>query len=124
MQTSQIDLTIDGLTRKIHSHATAIAHQSNALAKLLLAMSNPDLSAWLQANAEKLGVMFARHEKVGTATNTLLETTAAQLEIETPELVNVLSFADKLAERGRVLDMVTLTVTTLPPEQQPEPTTE
>ncbi len=124
MQTSLIDLQIDGLTQKIHSHATAAAQHANTLAKLLLSMSDDELTAWLRANAEKLEVMFARHETVGLSANTLLETTAAQLEIPTPELVNVLSVADKLAAQRRVIDWQTLTVSTLPPEPQPEPPAE
>lgn len=124
MQTSPTDLAIDGLTRKIHSHATAAAQHANTLAKLLLAMSDDDLTAWIRANKSKLEVMFARHETVGLSVNTLLETTSAQLESTLPELVDVRSVADKLAAQRRVIDWETLTVSTLPPEPQPEPPTE
>ena len=124
MLTSPTDNLIDRLTSDIHSHAIAQAQAANQMAKALLAMSDADLSAWLQSHAQDLETIFTRHAAVGEAINALLETTAAQLESTLPELVDVRSVADKLADQRRSIDWQTLTVSTIPPEPQLEQPTE
>lgn len=121
MLTSPIDNLIDHLTSAIHSHATAQAQAANRMAKALLALSDAELTAWLQGHAADLETIFTRHAQVGRGINALIETTAAQLETNPPELVDVRSVADKLAAQGRAIDWQTLTVSTIPPEPQTEP---
>lgn len=124
MLTSPIDKLIDHATEQIHGLATSSAQWANKIAKALLSMSDADATAWMRARADLLETIFGRHAIVGNTLNTLLATTAAQLEVATPELVDVRSVADKLADHRRVIDWQTLTISTLPPEPQPEPPAE
>jgi ABC-type transporter Mla subunit MlaD len=124
MLTSPTDKLIDSATQSIHSHATAQAQHANRMAKALLALSDDELTAWLQGHAADLETIFTRHATVGSTINTLLATTAAQLDAPLPELVDVRPVADKLADQRRVIDWQTLTISTLPPEPQPEPPTD
>jgi hypothetical protein len=130
MLTSKTDSLIDSATQSIHSHATAQAQHANRMARALLDMPDAELTAWLrlkhvelQAQNSSLEILFTRHSIVGTTLNTLLETTASQLNAPLPELVDVRPVAVKLADMRRVIDWQTLTISTLP-EPQPEPPTE
>jgi hypothetical protein len=89
----------------------------------LLGLSDAELTAWLQGHSADLETIFTRHAIVGSAINTLLETTATQLNAPLPDLVDVRPVAEKLADQRRVIDWQTLTISTLP-EPQPEPPTE
>lgn len=119
----QISATLERKASELAAYVAAAVHTMNGMANGLLALDDATLTAWLQANADKLAQMFDAHAANGEMINQLVAGVGQQTAIAS-DLVDVRPVTDKLAAIRRVIDWQTLTVTTLPPEPQPEPPTE
>jgi hypothetical protein len=127
MNTHRINSDLDSDAQAIGNYLASAAMVANQTASRVLALDDAALAAWLNSRPpQDTLAMFAAHEALGTAIN------AAQLAAGSvlaawgvtrqSVAVDVRPFADKLAERRRVVgfDGSTWTVETLPaPEPEP-----
>jgi hypothetical protein len=117
--------TIAALGQTIASHLAAAANAANQQAATALAMSDDDLTEWIQTM--DTASLFAAHEALGSAINTAASAahdTLAESGIDAPlGAVDTRSVPEKLAAQRREIQIIDglPVVITLPPPPEPEP---
>lgn len=115
LPTQKTDLAILEDTRAMARHAANYAILANRIVSTLLAMDDATLTGWLQGHAAEVNTFLTRHATLGAGLNMANETLTATLtevgDLPQIDQVDVRPFADKLAAKGLVIDMATLTVT-------------
>ena len=110
------------LGQNIASHLAAAARAANEQTATAMALSDADLSDWLNAQGAELDALFAAHAELGQAINTASEVAVSTLSasgINAPAgIVDIRPVSEKLAAQNRQIQVVDgiFSVTTLPPE--------
>lgn len=101
-------------SRQLASLASAQTRTLNQMTQRLLSLGNTDLTAFLQGQGADLPAVLDTHKQACDAANLSLSLANSTLQAAgqqtMPGSADASPFADKLAARGKVLDLATLTV--------------
>jgi len=111
----------------IASHLSAAAQRANSMVNATLSLDDEALTSWLNSQPpNEIMALFQSHYELGVAVNAainLANAVLAESGIDAPTTtVDVRSVPEKLADKRRVFafENGVFSVTTLPPEPEPE----